>query len=1221
MNQPVVASAKATTPAPPPRSEWQEDAWAYYDAVPELKHAVRFVGNAMGRLRLFPAVDDDQGIPMPVDADTSPVPPTVAAAALAELDRLRSPIGGQSEILKTLAQNLEVAGEGYVHGIPRREVEIPGATPGAPPTVETTAESWTVRSVSEISVEGAGKHRKYRVKSSPSDRGTVVADDETLIRVWQRHPRWGELPDCALAALLTDCEAIHTLSLLGIGDANSKRNNGFLLIPSELTLGSANQAEDDEVDDPDEDPAFRALGETVQGPIADPSSPSAVQPTLIRGPAEALKEVRHVLAQRPDASVESKIEARVRRLARGIDLPVEVTEGHQSTTFANAAQVDRDTWEDYLEPRAELLVDALTFGFYSPNLAENPAVPTEWAERIYLWFDESGVVSAPAAADTADAAHDRLTISDAAYRAAKGFGPDDAPDDEELLRRTGLRRGILTGDITAALLRLLDGGGGAIEILPLPEAPPAQPGDPTAATAAIDAGSREADRPPRLDALTASAVRASNAGARLLTIDQDLRSRLVTAADAALGRALERAGNRLRSKSKRLAGVADTVHNVPAVAVAATLGPTLVASVAGDDDLLAGAWDELEHQFRTWAGAAQSEALDVAAQVTAGFTTDERAALGVRQAADVDEAWAWMRGSLDSLARGYLFSPDPTAPDAGEFDPSARVPTGLVRQAMSRAGGATGLVTSGADAWVAIYPNGLPVGMLATGELIGDVLREGGAGVEGYVWVYGPGSRRHPFEPHQDLDGATFVNFDDPVLANTDGFPAGAFYFPGDHAGCLCDFEPVIIPADDAADLAPQDTASVIDEPGSDWSSSPEGQQFAADLAEAMGNDPANVEAFDELLRLTGTTREELASVMADSMVSPADFSPRELVDLVGETALERRGLDPFNPSEWSDTVRQIAPDIAADTDSAINRAVIEQQAELWADGSRRAASDADLAASDWESVLGGHVHVVEVSPGQTDAVDRFTSSMDLLPVDTVRFLSRSGVEFGLTDGRLSDLGEGLGSGFTRDGRQWDTVRGVFSPTVRNGYVAVAGSGSGGSVDVVLHEAAHALDYALRPTMFGGGSGPVGARFLSEFPLDAVPDAMRVTVRGEATTLSTLHDAAHAIAEEAHWRVDPYFDRASTISTGGTEFFAETYAIVRSGEARWVQVNRLGAILGASNAEASASAAISDLLDDLTTYYDGLEAQLPAISRTAVATYSDLYGSTAAGTAQMTIGF
>jgi len=52
------------------------------------------------------------------------------------------------------------------------------------------------------------------------------------------------------------------------------------------------------------------------------------------------------------------------------------------------------------------------------------------------------------------------------------------------------------------------------------------------------------------------------------------------------------------------------------------------------------------------------------------------------------------------------------------------------------------------------------------------------------------------------LDGTEFDNFDDPRLTNGSPFPPYDYYFPGDHTGCICDFEPIIPGVDGVAPLA-----------------------------------------------------------------------------------------------------------------------------------------------------------------------------------------------------------------------------------------------------------------------------------------------------------------------------------------------------------------------------------------------------------------------------------
>src|SRR5204862_6226159 len=121
-----------------------------------------------------------------------------------------------------------------------------------------------------------------------------------------------------------------------------------------------------------------------------------------------------------------------------------------------------------------------------------------------------------------------------------------------------------------------------------------------------------------------------------------------------------------------------------------------------------------------------------------------------RQPPDPDARWASTQHPLPSLAKARLYKPDITAPDLGEFDPTATAPTGLIRQAMRVAGGvrgsdnATQLNTSGeGDVWITT-PDGSSPGGIATGETITQIIRNEGGSVQGYRWVYGPADRRSP---------------------------------------------------------------------------------------------------------------------------------------------------------------------------------------------------------------------------------------------------------------------------------------------------------------------------------------------------------------------------------------------------------------------------------------------------------------------------------------------
>jgi len=800
---------------------WQADAWDAFDEVPEIKESVWRLGNQMAKLRIYPAIVVDDDV-VPVDDPLSGVPPEVAAAATQELARLKSLRGGQADILRKLEQNFIVVGECYVVGFAattETRVNALGVT-------ETVAvpEDWQVRSTDEVQ----NKDGVYTVKDPDQGegQGRLLTDKDDIIRVWLEHPRFQVYADSLLRPLVVDARTVTSLTQQMYAESLSKHSAGAFLLPNELSFGPDDETEDEGGENAARDVFLEEFEASLLDPIDDPMSAAVVQPMLIRGPAELLDKVRWIpFGRETDAAIDDRINGRVERIARGLPEPVEKVMGHQQTTFANAAQVDADEFEDYLAPQADILMDALTYAYLRPQLADNPATQ-EWADRLVIGYDPSKLIANPNPADSADYGLEKGLISGEVWRRVNGYDEEDAPDPLELLVAAGLRRGILTADLTKALLELL---GTPIEVEALPQAPPAEgtppPGPAPGAAlrrvlelmaAATPTLELPGDAPPRPQDGTSPGPggsasppqggrrpgRGSDAGAQLAAIDRDLLARLTVAANDAMTRALERVGNQLRTKASANRAL---LLQVPRIEAARTLGPTLTAQALGETDPFAGAWDDLERQFMAWGQNAQSQALHIAGEVASGIDAASRDLLQLRQADDLSGAWGWLKERMSTLGGERLFSPNPLDPGIGEFDPTSKVPTGMLREAIARAGGAQGMApahdpalpggSSSGGAWVALRNiDGTPSGGIGTGETLREGMLDGGAGIEGYRWVYGPAMRARPFEPHVELDGLEFVNFDDDALAVTGSFPDTGFYFPGDHAGCICDFEPIIIP-------------------------------------------------------------------------------------------------------------------------------------------------------------------------------------------------------------------------------------------------------------------------------------------------------------------------------------------------------------------------------------------------------------------------------------------
>lgn len=777
------------------RKEWQDEGWAYFDEVPEVKYGCLWASNQLAKLRLFVAVLDPNDLnaePVPVDSDQADINPELAKAAQMELARLRAPVGGLAEILRVWCVNNDVAGDCYLIGREERT-----GTDAAGNTI-IEPETWDIRSISEVSLAG-------KTISVLDEDGKKVALDpqrDAAIRLWQRHPRFAHQADSFLRGVLNDARALLVLANLTIAEAHSRMNAGILLVPNGLSTGASESESAEEFSEEgsdEQDPFMAELAAGLTAPLEDPSNAASVVPVIIRGEKEELGAMQHLkLGRDTGDSIDKKIESHVRRVARGMNLPLEAVEGHMGTTFANAAQIHEDKWQEHLEPRAVAFCDQITDTFLRANLLENYPASAEEIARLVVWYDPGALISEADLEANADKAFEMGTISEESYRRAKGFDDDDAPTPIEQITRALLLRGRISdpGVIQELMEELL----GYPIVIEEPAAAPATPDIPPPDVAPVPPEQAVAAaylrvmqrRASKSDASLTRKARSlagrseSNPGRRLMEIDRELRTRLLVLADRTMERTLEKAGSRVKNSASR--GTRDLVANVPPLLACAHLGKTLVAAGGiTEEDLLAGAFDAMQEQFMAWGAQSQEQALELVNRLVGGFSGAERDRLGLRQAADLDEAWGWMKDALMDLARARLYDPAPAAPLFGEFDASMRVPPGLIRQAVARAGGAARLDTStGQDAWLALTNGGSePAGGIGTGDLLGQEMADQGVSIEGYVWDYGPAARMRPFEPHLELDGVTFQNFDDDVLANTEGFPDGDYFMPGDHDGSL----------------------------------------------------------------------------------------------------------------------------------------------------------------------------------------------------------------------------------------------------------------------------------------------------------------------------------------------------------------------------------------------------------------------------------------------------
>lgn len=761
---------------------WQDEAWQYFDEIGEVKYGANFHGKALRKVRVFPAVRlDPSEEPVPLDDLLDPdvraklaaggtVLPDeamlaeVAAAADDALRRLdESSAGGIGALQARYAVNRFVAGECYLVLTDRADVD---------------GEWCSILSIDELVVRDDRMYLRLDPDWKQDDQVQLDPAATLLSRMWTPHDRYQYRADSPMRGVLDVCETLFLLTAEVRGSAGSRLNNGLVMFPE--TMFPAPRAESDGFDgiaegdgrvdslDAQQNPHLQALMAHIEAGIQDPRSASVVSPFLMTADPDDIAAVRHLVFDRPhDVQAAKDRDDLLRRLANGVDLPVEVLLGLADVNHWTAWQIDRDTFTAHIEPVVLDWCQALAVGYWLPAVR---AIADPGTLDLVLWYDEQNLVQKPDQSELAGSLHDRILISDGFARQMVGVPEEAAPDDAEVAERVARAQG-------GAAMPAEDG-------VPSTSQPPTgentPEGPPLAASSPVQP----------LQAAAAPDPRIRRVGRVLGAIDAALLDRVVVAADAAVGRALDRAGAKLRTKARTASSAhADLLAAVPNPMVASTLGPGIIAALdVSTEFLLDGALTDLQAKFDTWTRRAQAqalgelEALDVDDDVLAEARAQQDDSAGA--------AWLWLSAALGVLLAARVFDPRPAA-TPGEFDPSIAVPAGVVRQALVIAGGDNAPAKPTSLASIGSL-TGTPTGGVATGTTIDRVLVTVGFRRAGYEWVYGdPSSRQTPFEPHADLDGIEFQSWTDDVLVNGNDWPPSTYLYPGDHLYCQCTFVPL----------------------------------------------------------------------------------------------------------------------------------------------------------------------------------------------------------------------------------------------------------------------------------------------------------------------------------------------------------------------------------------------------------------------------------------------
>lgn len=758
------------------RGPWQGLAWNYRELVGELGASLETEANAISKIQFVLGQVTDEDEPIIASSDKATLPPRVRMAAQEALDAL--PFRNGYAFQGVMCVCMRVAGECWLHGRTR-----------------DGREEWRVLSDSEVQPYSNG----LGIVELPGMPAVEIGRDEVLLRLWKPHPRFRQLADSPMRRLLDTCEDI---VLIGREIRAASRSriaaNGLLLIPDSLSIVRKPDGTSDDFQ--------TELTAAMLAPIANEGDAGAVVPVVLRGSAEDLEAVRHITLQREDSKeLIDKLNAALRRLREGMDMQPDVESGMGKLNHWSAWSADIVRFKYYIEPQVRLLSDSLTEGYLHPSLMQ-PVSAGGWGltrdevEQVVVWYDAGAITENANRAQDAKDAYDRGELSGDSLRGALGFNDEDRPNDDEMRRMFAWKLGADPATAAALLVKVLGPGSGIDVINPATNQVVTPPRE-------IATVRRTAGAPGQLPtnpvpdtappgARVASATRA-NAGTRVVVgsdladIERSLRDRIGVACDAALLRALERAGSKVRSAAQHTPLAGQVKGLEPLSVCPLVVGhyrdldqDALVELGLSEDSLLGAAFDSLREKFTRWtADAIKATTRALALQLDIPLAAVS--ALAQTMTSRVATSWKGLEGRLRRRALRSLYG---TAEDQllGEV-PDGVVLPGEIRAALAEIGGLPpgGVTEDGSPS-----RPGEILGGLATGRDV-MALAARHADLLGFTWKYGVTPRARQFEPHRKLEGERLAGWDDErLIPSSEMSWIGPHYAPGDHDGCMCDYVP-----------------------------------------------------------------------------------------------------------------------------------------------------------------------------------------------------------------------------------------------------------------------------------------------------------------------------------------------------------------------------------------------------------------------------------------------
>lgn len=530
-----------TRQARPANQSWQDIAWGYWEDTPEVRFAGAWVGNTMSRCRLIAGRRAPDGTVEVIDDPNHPAHQIVA--------QIGGGVAGQAQMLREFGPHLVVAGEAWV---------------------VVHQERWFLVSTKEANVQGKrltvtldGKAVEVPLVDDEAPDHVASPDDTLAIRVYEPHPAKHMEADSPIRSSFALLDELRLLNAAVAAIAKSRLSGrGLVFVPQGTKFPTA-PGDDGAADD-----FVETLLQVAQTAYQNPDSAAAAVPIILEipmGEGNATPE-RMTFESEFDTLAVTLREETIRRFATTIDTPAEVLLGSGGINHWSLWATDESALRLAVEPKLVTICSAFTDYLLHPALIEDGTIPADEVEDYLVWFDSTGARVRTNRSETAFQMYDRNEINGDALRRTTDFGDDDAPNEAER------REGLLVRLVTAAP-SLWPEIGPLLGFAATTPAEVIEEGVDPVVVEDVELPVDEDPAPP--DTFDDEPT------------DEVVGAALLAACDGMVYRAIERAGQRLRSRQPRSQrGVLQTLNAVDV--------HTAVVVNDDDDGVLDGAWDRLD---------------------------------------------------------------------------------------------------------------------------------------------------------------------------------------------------------------------------------------------------------------------------------------------------------------------------------------------------------------------------------------------------------------------------------------------------------------------------------------------------------------------------------------------------------------------------------------------------------------------------------------------------